>query len=192
MTAAQIESKMAERINKKFPWDERSSGKTVADVKEDVLRAYVERGRECERIPFSYTNAQEVLSRLGLLCDDGTLTNAADALFCESRYVRLKMGILATHARTEILDLHQECGTVFELVEKARTYILNNTRRRFVINESGPRTEVPELPTRAVKEALASISSILRFPRAPNSCSTAAMRSRKALLTIWRRSSEEF
>ena len=154
MTAAQIESMMTERINRKFPWDERSSGRTAADVKEDVLRAYVERGRKRGRIPFDYADAHDALSRLGLLCDDGTLTNAADALFCKSRYVRLKMGILATHARTEILDLHQESGTVFELVDKARAYILNNTRRRFVINESGPRDEIPELPTLAVKEAL--------------------------------------
>lgn len=40
------------------------------------------------------------------------------------------------------------------MVNKAAAYILNNTRRRFVINDSGPRDEIPELPTKAVKEAL--------------------------------------
>lgn len=61
---------------------------------------------------------------------------------------------LQDHARTEILDLHQERGTVFDLIEKGEAYILNNTRRRFVIDGAGPRREVPELPAAAVREAL--------------------------------------
>ena len=64
------------------------------------------------------------------------------------------MGILATHERTEILDLHQETGTLFELVRKAERYILVNTRRRFVIEGGGPREEIPELPQEAVREVL--------------------------------------
>lgn len=50
--------------------------------------------------------------------------NAAEALFCPSRGVGLKMGILATHARTEILDLHQERGAVFQLARRAQLYIV--------------------------------------------------------------------
>lgn len=66
----------------------------------------------------------------------------------------LKMGILESHSRTEILDLHQEKGTVFDLVDKAETYILNNTRRRFIIDDVGPRKEVPELPPAAIRGRL--------------------------------------
>ena len=84
----------------------------------------------------------------------GRLLNAAEALFCPSRGVGLKMGILATHARTEILDLHQERGAVFQLARRAQLYILTNTRRRFVIDGPGPREEVPELPPDAVREAV--------------------------------------
>ena len=153
MTAAQIESMMTQRIETKNPWDGRASSKKISDVDEGVLRAYVERGNAKGRIPFEFTDTYDVLSRLDLLVD-GSLTNAADVLFCPSKDIRLKMGILATHSRTEILDLHQEEGTVFGLVDKAVAYILNNTRRRFVINDRGPRDEIPELPTKAVKEAL--------------------------------------
>lgn len=84
----------------------------------------------------------------------GRLLNAAEALFCPSRGVGLKMGILATHARTEILDLHQERGAVFQLARRAQLYILTNTRHRFVIDGPGPREEVPELPPDAVREAV--------------------------------------
>lgn len=85
---------------------------------------------------------------------DGKLTHAAEVLFCPSRDIQLKMGILATHARTEILDLHQESGTLFDLADKASYYILNNTRRRFVLHGDRARDEIPEIPQLAVKEAL--------------------------------------
>lgn len=153
MTAAQLESMMEKRIDTKRPWDSRPSSRPITDIDEHTLRAYVERGNARERIPFEFTNVKDVLSRLDLFIED-KLTNTADVLFCPSRDVQLKMGILATHARTDILDLHQEEGTVFALVDKAASYILNNTRRRFVINDRGPRDEIPELPVKAIKEAL--------------------------------------
>lgn len=154
MTAAQLETMIARRIeSKQTPWDERSSSRPVEDVDEITLRAFVKRGQQRGRIPFDFTDTKDVLNRLGLL-DGDALTNAADVLFCPSKEIRLKMGILATHARTEILDLHQEEGTVLDLIDKAALYILNNTRRRFVINDRGPRDEIPELPKIAVKEAL--------------------------------------
>lgn len=62
--------------------------------------------------------------------------------------------MLIRFSKCEILDLHQEERTAFGLVDKAVAYILNNTRRRLVINDRGPRDEIPELPTKAVKEAL--------------------------------------
>ena len=64
------------------------------------------------------------------------------------------MGILATHARTDILDIVQEEGTLFHLVRAADRYILVNTRRRVVVDGAGPREEVPELPPAAVREVL--------------------------------------
>lgn len=81
MSTALLEQLMLERASHRNPWDRRPSGKTVADVDEDLLRRYVRHGVECKRIPFEYTDAADVLSRLGLLCDDGTLTNAAAVCF---------------------------------------------------------------------------------------------------------------
>lgn len=150
---AELRRMLAEQIQRRDPWDRRASSKSVSDVDEQTLRDYVARGNACGRIPESYTSAEEVLSSLGLM-RDGHLTNAADVLFCKSTGIRLKQGVLATHARTEILDLQQESGTVFDLVRKAELYILNNTRRRFVIKGGGPREEIPEIPQEAVREAV--------------------------------------
>lgn len=155
MGAAALEAMMLERISRKRPWDRRSSGCSVADVDEDVLRSYVERGVEHNRIPFGYTDARDVLARLGLLCDDGTLTNAAAVCFVPSRDIMLRMGVLADAERLHILDNHQEAGTLFSLVDAAEIYILNNTRRAFVIDGTSlHRREVPEIPLSAIREAL--------------------------------------
>lgn len=156
MSRAKLQEMMRDAENRSNPWDSRSSGRTVADVDEDELRRYFERGMEARRITFPYSNARGVLSRLGLLCPDGTLTNAAMVCFTDRREVGLRMGVLGNSTRTDIRDNQQVSGSLFHLVEAAETYILNNTRRAFVIdgNVSMRRTEVPEIPMSAVREAL--------------------------------------
>lgn len=153
MTGDEVRRMAKEAFLKEHPWDTLPSDRPISDVNEETLKAFVERGLKARRIKDPYTGVQPTLSSLGLLVD-GALTNAADVLFCGSRNVRLKMGILESHSRTKILDLHQESGDLFELVDKAETYILNNTRREFVIDDIGPRKEIPELPVAAVREGL--------------------------------------
>ncbi len=155
MGAAALERMMLERASRKNPWDRRSSGLTVSAVDEDALRDYVKRGVEHNRIPFGYTDARDVLSRLGLLCDDGSLANAAAVCFVPSRDIMLRMGVLADAGRLHILDNHQEAGTLFSLVDAAELYILNNIRRAFIIDGTSlHRKEVPEIPLSAIREAL--------------------------------------
>ena len=150
-----LEQMMLERAATRDPWDRRSSGRPVDEVDEKTLRAYVERGVERHRIPFGYTDVKDVLSRLGLLCGDGKLTNAAAVCFCSSRDIMLRMGVLGNAERTQILDNHQESGTLFDLIEAAETYILNNTRRAFIIDGTSlHREERPEVPLSAIREAL--------------------------------------
>lgn len=153
MAGEQVRRMASDAFHKDNPWDAQPSNKTIADVNENTLKAFVERGIEKGRIEEPYAGVKSTLASLNLL-DGDALTNAAAVLFCDSDKIRLKMGMLESHTRTEILDLHQESGNVFELINKADTYILNNTRRRFIIDGSGPRKEIPELPTAAVREGL--------------------------------------
>ena len=67
----------------------------------------------------------------------------------------LRMGVFADSTRVRILDNRQVTGTLFSMVDAAELYILNNTRRAFVIDGSSlHRREVPEIPMDAVREAL--------------------------------------
>ena len=153
MSREEVSRRMLYAQARRVPWDQWESARPLGDVDEEELRRYVERGNACGRIEEPFMTVEDVLGRLGLL-RDGKLTNAAEVLFCPSRTAQLSMGILANHERTEILDLHHEQGTLFQLVRKAEQYILVNTRRRFVIDGAGPRKEVPELPREAVREVL--------------------------------------
>lgn len=146
---------MLERASRSNPWDRRPSGKAVSVVDEEILRKYVDRGVKRNRIPFDYTEARDVLSRLGLLYDDGTLTNAAAVCFVPSRDVMLRMGVFADSRRVNILENQQVTGTLFSMVDAAELYILNNTRRAFIIDGSSlHREERPEIPLSAIREAL--------------------------------------
>ena len=94
------------------------------------------------------------LARPSALAADGSLTNAAEVLFCPSVDVQLKMGVFKTHMRTEALDLRQEPGTVFSLVDQAEYYIASNLRRKAVVTGRRTRNEVPKIPFVAIREAL--------------------------------------
>ena len=153
MTGRELEAFIIERSYRKHPWDRRISERPISDVDESVLRKFVERGRARNRIAFEYTTPEEVLSSLHLL-EDGKLLNAADALFCPSTSVQLKMGGFVNHDRIEALDMQQEAGTVFELIDKAVYYIANNIRRHLVVTDKPTRDEIPEIPLDAVREAV--------------------------------------
>lgn len=146
---------VADAYNRIHPWDRRSSGKTVTDVDEKTLRKYHERGVKSRRLPFDYEDAESCLSSLHLLCEDGTLTNAAAVCFVPTHEIMLRMGVFADSGRVDILDNQQVSGTLFSTVDAAELYILNNTRRAFIIDGSSlHREEVPEIPMAAVREAL--------------------------------------
>lgn len=139
---------------RKHPWDRKASERPLSDVDERELRKFVERGQARHRVSFDFTTPEEVLSHLHLLTRDGRLTNAADALFCPSVPVQLKMGVFKSHDRTEAYDLRLEAGTVFSLVDAAEYYIANNIRREIVVTGARTRDEVPEIPFAAIREAL--------------------------------------
>lgn len=135
------------------PWDSRVSTKTIEDVDEPTLRRFVERGREKGRIRFEYTGVKDALGRLGLMEGDHLL-NAGAALFCPSPIDDLKMGVFASHARTEIIGLQHESGTLFELVRSAEMFVISNTRSRVDTSGPGASDVYPEIPTKALHEAL--------------------------------------
>lgn len=102
----------------------------------------------------------DFLDRLGMIAADGTLTNAADVLFCHARpgSTRMSLARLAGNDRVEIIDLRHERGPLLGLLKEAASYVLGGVSRRFVIPKDGSvaRREIPEIPAGAVREAIAN------------------------------------
>lgn len=137
------------------PWDSRSSGKSLDSIVSGVVKRFVAKGNERDRITEEYIDDADVLGSSGLMLEDGTLTNAAATLFCKSSpSFRLTMGVLDGNARTKILDLRQEDGPAFDLIDRAEHFVISNIRRRLVFGNGVARDEIPEIPRSAVREGI--------------------------------------
>ena len=159
LSAAELGTMIIKRDRARSPWDSLPSGRPVADADEQAVRDFVELGLQAGRVSDEFTNASDVLTRLGMIAPDGTLTNAAAVAFCEApgAYPRMKLGLLAGNDKLDILDLRQEFLPLIPLLRRAELFVTSNIRRRFVFGEPGmQRREVPEIPREAVREAIAN------------------------------------
>lgn len=137
----------------KKPWDRSPSNKTIDDVDEKLLKNYVKQANEVERIDFKYTNKQEVLERLGAI-EDGKLTNAARIMFCQNVDIEVQMATFATNERLTFTDIRREHGSILDLIRIAEKYIKDTMRWRVEFDGSLERKEIPEVPVKAIREAL--------------------------------------
>ena len=153
MRPDELRLQFREAENRINPWDGRVSNKTVADVDEEALRKFVERGREKGRIAFDFSTTQDTLERLGLM-KNGTLLNAGAAIFCPSATIDLKMGVFTNHSRTDIVGLQHESGVLFDLVRYAEMFVISNTRSRVDTSVPGASDVYPEIPLKALHEGL--------------------------------------
>ncbi|MDR3288633.1 MAG: putative DNA binding domain-containing protein [Peptococcaceae bacterium] len=153
MSAAELESYILKKNAGRDAWDSDVSAHTVADVKETVLRDYIDHANNAGRIDFAYTDNAEVLNKLAVT-QDGKLKNAADVLFCGSPNLEIQMAIFAGPERLTFIDIDRKSGSVTELVEIAEKYIRSNIRWRVVLDGSIQRKEIPEIPIEAVREAI--------------------------------------
>lgn len=134
-------------------WDQIVSDIEIPDIREDILKAYIERANKSGRISWEYSNLADVLSKLNLLVD-GRPRNAARAMFGKNPRLEIQMAIFATKEKLTFNDIRREQGTIIELVDLAELYIKNNIRYRVEFTDRMQRTEIPEIPIIAVREAL--------------------------------------
>ena len=159
LSAAELGTMIIKRDRARSPWDSLPSGRPVVDADEQAVRDFVELSLQAGRVSDEFTNASDVLTRLGMITPDGTLTNAAAVAFCEApgAYPRMKLGLLAGNDKLDILDLRQEFLPLIPLLRRAELFVISNIRRRFVFGEPGmQRREVPVIPREAVREAIAN------------------------------------
>lgn len=101
-------------------WENKVSDYTIEDVDEDLLKAFIEKGRKAKRINYPYTNKEEILRKLSLVNKNNELLNAGYILFAKETKLELQMAIFATETKLTFLDMDQVFGNVFELIEVRR------------------------------------------------------------------------
>lgn len=134
-------------------WESLVSNKSVEDIDEELLKKYTTQAHEVGRIAISYTDKETVLNQLELT-EGNTLLNAGKVLFSDDIFQDVQMAIFATNERLTFNDIQRHHGPVLKLVDIAESYIKSNIHWRVEFTGALQRTEIPEIPVDAIREAL--------------------------------------
>ena len=82
------------------------------------------------------------------------MINAGKVLFADDLIQDIQMAIFATNERLTFNDIQRHHGPVLKLVDIAENYIKSNIHWRVEFTGTLQRTEIPEIPVDAIREAL--------------------------------------
>lgn len=134
-------------------WENLISNKTIDDVDEELLKKYTNQAHDVGRIAIVYTDKKTVLNQLEL-SEGNHLINAGKALFADDLIQDIQMAIFATNERLTFNDIQRQHGPVLKLIDIAESYIKSNIHWRVEFTGALQRTEIPEIPIDAIREAL--------------------------------------
>lgn len=134
-------------------WENLVSNKSVEDVDEELLKRYIAQAHDVGRIAISYTDKRTVLNQLELIEGDALL-NAGKVLFSDDMLQDVQLAIFATNERLTFNDIQRYHGPVLKLVDIAESYIKSNIHWKVEFTGTLQRTEIPEIPVGAIREAL--------------------------------------
>lgn len=152
-------------INKEYEenWEEKISVETIDDIDELTLEKFRKKASNCGRlIDLEYSNV-ELLKKLNLIAN-GKLNNAGRLLFSKNNPIVLKMAVFATNEKKTFLDLTRVEGNIFQLIDKAMKYLVENLRWRVEMSDDNiHRNEIPEIPIEALREIVVNSFTHARY-----------------------------
>ena len=134
-------------------WESRKSKYKIGDVDKSIFEDYLERAKKVGRITFQGKTPKYVLNKLELT-DGEYLLNAGAALFVDCGLNELQMAKFASDERLTFTDIKRYKGSIFDLAQKAEDYVVDAMDWRVEFHGSLQRTEIPEIPVEAVREAI--------------------------------------
>lgn len=150
MSAKEIEKRIQQKST--LTWDSLETTDKIKDISENDLRNYIEKANLSKRINFTFTNTEKILKKLHLL-KNNSLTNASMMLFSKNKPIEVQLAVFAGTSKTTFLDIKQYEGNIIELLDSCESYIKERINWRADLSGS-KRIEIPEIPIRALKEAL--------------------------------------
>ena len=134
-------------------WEKEDSFVKVESVDGELIKNEVNKGFINKRIPFEFSDINEVLKKFGLVSEKGdTLNNAGNVLFSKEKPILLKLATFATETKDTFLKLEHFEGNIYQCIDHALTYILSAIEWKIVLDGSAQRREYPEIPQKALRE----------------------------------------
>lgn len=152
LSPGEIERLIIEKSDQKAFWDIQPSSSGPDSVIEEELVDFIKRANQAGRLEFDYSTRDASLDKLGLL-DEDKLRRAGVVLFCDGDQLEVQMAIFAGSDKTTFLDIRQLKGNLFHVLRESELYLKSNIRWRVEFGKL-EREEVPEIPVRAMREAL--------------------------------------
>lgn len=156
--------KMVRKIYYTSDW-ERKISHSVEDIDDKTLQAYFSKAVECGRLSMDSYDKEILLSTLGLL-DDEKVLNAGHALFGKGEPIGLKLACYVADEKLTFLDLTEERGNTYNLINEAVRYIEKNINWRVEIG-ARKRIEIPEVPIRALREIVVNAFAHAEYSNCP-------------------------
>ena len=144
-------------------WEEKISIDSIDDIDEVTFEKFKKKALSCGRLSdLEYTNL-ELLKKLNLVVN-GKLNNAGKLLFSKNNPIVLKMAVFATNEKKTFLDLTRVEGNIFQLIDKAMKYLVENLRWRVKLSDDHiHRDEIPEVPIEALREIVVNSFTHARY-----------------------------
>ncbi|MBA3066355.1 transcriptional regulator [bacterium] len=152
LTVRELEKLILKKHKESIDWEKQYSNKKIYEINARVLRNYISRANTAGRINFKFDNTKNVLRKLGLLSGN-KLLKAAEILFCNSNSLEIQAAVFAGIDKITFLDIKKFEGNIFELLKESEKYISERINWRVQFGKL-EREEIPEVPVKAVREAL--------------------------------------
>jgi len=152
LSAKELENMFLKKNRDRLAWENRVSGSSIRDVTKGILTQYVSRAQSAGRLDFSFKGVKTTLNKLNLI-QGAFLLNACEVLFCDVNPMEVQAAVFAGKDKITFLDIKKFQGTIFYMLENSERYISEHINWGVRFGKI-KREEIPEIPIKAVREAL--------------------------------------
>ncbi|MBI4396252.1 MAG: putative DNA binding domain-containing protein [Elusimicrobia bacterium] len=152
LSARELERMFLSRNKGAMRWEAELSDKKLSAVDAPTVRSLVKRGNIAGRIDHKFMNVKSTLKKLELM-KDNRLLKATEVLFCKDNPMEVQAAVFAGTDKLTFLDINQFRGTLFSLLERSETYVKEHMDWKVEFGGL-ERKEIPEVPLKALREAL--------------------------------------
>ena len=138
--------------NYAYSWGNELSEFSLSKADVPTIKKFIGKGRKAGRIEFAYDSARNVLHKLHL-SKGSKLLNAGRALFCADSGIEVQAAVFAGKDKLTFVDIQSFRGPLFDLIDRCEVYVKEHINWRADLSGS-TRIEIPEVPVRAMKEAI--------------------------------------